>query len=159
MRYGNHPPQEFYEYWSDMIAYSKVDAISLQDNGGQHLSFFDTSLTEPYIAAFAKACSENNCQFWGNVETGEFHIGSAREFTDKFGENGDVNYVENPLEHWRAVPMERLQKKLEVMSKYSVLNLSWGYQVFYRPCMGDKAAVAYKDYEKYLQKNFPEMLK
>ena len=159
MRYGNHPPQEFYEYWSDMIAYSKVDAISLQDNGGQHLSFFDTSLTEPYIAAFAKACSENNCQFWGNVETGEFHIGSAREFTDKFGENGDVNYVENPFDHWRSVPMGRLQKKLEVMSKYSVLNLSWGYQAFYRPCMGDKAAVAYKDYEKYLQKNFPEMLK
>ena len=154
MHCGVHDPQEYYEYWRDLISYSKLDVISLQDNGGQHLSFFDSSITEPYIAAFAKACEENNCRFWGNVETGEFHIGSAREFTDKFGEKGDVNRLP---QYWRPVPIDRLKAKLDLMSKYSESNLSWGYQAFYRPRMGAAAQTAYHNYEKYLQKYDPEI--
>ena len=155
MQCGIHEPQEYYEYWSDMLSYSKPDILALQDTGGQHLSFFEKDTTEPYIAAYAKACAENNCRFWGNVETGEFHVGSAEEFTEKYGKDG---HVSEHSEIWRPVPIDRLQRKLEVMSKYSEANMSWGYQPFYRPSMNEAAATAYRDYEKYLAVNFPEML-
>ena len=160
MHYGNHDPEEFHDYWSDMISCCHFDIIALQDNGGQHLSYFDRSITEPYIEAFARACSENGCRFWGNVETGEFHIGSAREFTDIFGPDGDVNFVdaEERKKRWRAVPIERLKEKLELMSQYSELNLSWGYQPFYHPAKGAAAAKAYRDYESYLMEFYPEMI-
>ena len=155
MQCGIHPPEEYYDFWSDMLAYSHPDVLALQDNGGQHLSFFDASVTAPYIAAYAQACKDNNCRFWGNVETGEFLTGSAEEFTEKHGEEGNVNLLPD---FWRSVPIDRLQSKLELMSQYSECNLSWGYQPFYRPSMGEKAAKAYHDYEEYLRKNFPEML-
>jgi hypothetical protein len=151
MHCGIHEPQEYYEYWSDMLSYSKPDILALQDTGGQHLSFFEKDTTEPYIAAYAKACAENNCRFWGNVETGEFEIESAEAFTEKFGPDGNVNRPGN-ASFWRPVPISRLQKKLELMSKYSEYNLSWGYQAFYRPARGGKALEAYNDYAKYLQK-------
>jgi len=151
MHPGHPDPQIYYTYWSKLIAYSKVDVISLQDTGAQHLSFFDTDTTEPYIAAVAQACKENNCRFWGNVETGEFEIESAEAFTEKFGPDGNVNRPGN-ASFWRPVPISRLQKKLELMSKYSEYNLSWGYQAFYRPALGGKALEAYNNYANYLQK-------
>ncbi len=151
MHPGHPDPQIYYHYWSKLIAYSKVDVIALQDTGAQHLSFFDTDITAPYIEAVAQACKENNCRFWGNVETGEFHIESAEVFTEKFGSDGNVNRpVCTPF--WRPVPISRLQKKLELMSRYSEKNLSWGYQAFYRPSLGGKALAAYNDYANYLQK-------
>ena len=151
MHPGHPDPHKYYEYWSKLIAYSHVDVISLQDNGAQHLSFFDTTLTEPYIAAVAEACKVNNCRFWGNVETGEFEIESAEAFTEKFGPDGNVNRPAGK-DFWRPVPIERLQKKLEVMSKYSELNLSWGYQAFYRKSLGGVCLQAYNDYANYLKK-------
>ena len=153
---GDDDPEEYYEYWSDFIACTRFDALALQDNGGQHLSFFEESDTEPYIAAFARACRENGCRFWGNVETGEFEIGSAREFTDLYGVHGNVNRI---LERWRAVPIERLKRKLVTMSRYSEKNLSWGYQPFYRPGAGPAAAAAYRAYEAYLKESCPEMIR
>ena len=155
MSVGNHGPEEYYEYWSDFIACTRFDILALQDNGGQHLSFFEESDTEPYIAAFARACRENGCRFWGNVETGEFEIGSAREFTELYGVHGNVNKVP---ERWRAVPLERLKRKLVTMSRYSEKNLSWGYQPFYRPGAGAAGAAAYRAYERFLEREYPEML-
>ena len=157
MYYGYHEPWEYYDFWSDMISFSHFDVLSLQDNGGQHLSFFEESDTEPYIAAYAKACKDNGCRFWGNVETGEFLMGSAREFTEKFGPNGNVNAKEM-RDYWRPVPIERLKRKLRTMSRYSEKNLSWGYQGFYRPSIGARAATAYGDYEAFLKETFPEMI-
>lgn len=151
MHPGHPDPQEYYHYWSELIAYSKVDVISLQDNGAQHLSFFDTSITEPYIAAVAQACQENNCRFWGNVETGELEIESAEAFTARFGPESSVNRPECKS-LWRPVPIDRLQQKLEVMSKYSEYNLSWGYQPFYRRSKGGVCAKACSDYAEYLKK-------
>lgn len=149
MEVGKHEPREYYDFWSEMISYSHLDVIALQDMGGQHFSFFTGRTTQPYIEAYAKACQENGCRFWGNVETGEFHVGSAQEFVERHGLNGDVNHVKNANE-WRAVPIERLKWKLELMSKYSELNMTWGYQNFYRPSVGHKAHAAYKAYQDYL---------
>ena len=157
MNFGYHEPQEYYDYWSDMISSSHFDVLSLQDNGGQHLSYFEESDTEPYIAAFAKACSDNGCRFWGNVETGEFLTGSAREFTEKYGPRGNV-HLKEMKNGWRPVPIERLKRKLRTMSRYSEKNLSWGYQGFYRPSLGAKEAAAYRDYETFLKEAFPEMI-
>ncbi len=149
MGVGKHSPQEYYEFWSDMIAYSHLDVICLQDMGGQHFSFFNKEVTEPYIAAYAKACKDNNCRFWGNVETGEFHVASAQAFIDKYGLDGNVNSAAN-AKYWRPVPIERLKWKLELMSQYSESNMTWGYQYFYRPNAGNGAYAAYKAYQRHL---------
>ena len=151
MGYGNHPASEYYDFWSDLISACHFDILSLQDTGGQHFSFFDVDITEPYIAAYARACKENNCRFWGNVETGEFHIESAAAFAEKCGVHSHVNDA-NLKEYWRPVPIERLKTKLNVISKYSELNLSWGYQPFYRPSLGGRCEKAYMDYAKYIEK-------
>ncbi|MBP5640491.1 MAG: DUF4434 domain-containing protein [Victivallales bacterium] len=155
MNCGHHEPQEYYEYWRDLIAFCHFDVLALQDNGGQHLSFFEECVTEPYIAAFAKACAENGCRFWGNVETGEFLIGSAREFTEKYGNDGNVNKIDDG---WRPVPIERLKRKLRTMSKYSEMNISWGYQYYYRSCLSEVGKAAYENYKAFLQEEYPDMI-
>lgn len=158
MHVGFYTPQDYADVWSDMISYSHFDVLALQDNGGQHLSFFTERDTEPFIAAYAEACRENNCRFWGNVETGELEVDSAQDFFRRFGKDGNCNSKEC-APYWRPVPIGRLKKKLELMSKYSECNLSWGYQLFYRPRLGDRAANAYKDYETYLKEKFPEVIR
>ncbi len=150
MNVGRKTPQDYYDFWSDMISYSHFDILSLQDNGGQHLSFFTAKDTEPYIAAYAKACKENGCRFWGNVETGELEVASAQDFFKRFGPHGNCNTPEC-AKYWRSVPIERLKTKLELMSKYSECNISWGYQGFYCPRRNDKTKKAYQDYMEYMK--------
>ena len=103
------------------------------------------------------SCRDNGCRFWGNVETGEFLTGSAREFTEKYGPRGNVNLKEMK-NGWRPMPIERLKRKLRTMSRYSEKNLSWGYQGFYRPSLDAKETAAYRDYETFLKEAFPEMI-
>ncbi|MFA6817123.1 MAG: DUF4434 domain-containing protein [Lentisphaeria bacterium] len=129
--FRNVEPSECVEFWSNLLSYSKIDILALQDNGGQHLSCFRNNDTKPFIDAFATACRNTKTRFWGNVEMGEFPVSSIADFKTRYGENGDVN---DPhfSDDWRAVPIDQMARKLKLMSQFSERNISWGYNEFYR---------------------------
>ena len=141
-------PAEYVDFWSDLLSYSGIDVLALQDTGGQHLSCFTEKDTEPFIEAFATACRNSGTRLWGNVETGELPVKDLDEFVRKYGAEGDVNNV-NFRKDWRPVSIERLIAKLELMSKYSERNMTWGYREFYRPCINSDAKKHYNAYAEY----------
>jgi hypothetical protein len=157
MEFEYREPAEYVDFWSNALSYAKIDILALQDNGGQHLSCFTEKDTRPFIEAFAKACSNTGTQFWGNVETGEFPVADLDDFVRRFGAKEDVNNPEF-RSNWRAVPIDTLIRKLELISPFSVRNVSWGYFEFYDPLAGELNRAAYEDYRQYTQ-NLISMIK
>jgi hypothetical protein len=150
MEFSYAEPSEYADYWSSVLSCAKIDVLALQDNGGQHLSSFTEKDTRPFIEAFAKACANAGTQFWGNVETGEFPVADLDDFVRRFGPKSDVNDPDPKFRsNWRAVPIDRLVRKLELISQFSVRNVSWGYFEFYNPSEGDLHRTAHEDYKKY----------
>ena len=153
MELQNYEPAEYTDFWSSVLSESSIDILALQDNGGQHLSCFTEKDTRPFIEAFAKACANTGTQFWGNVETGEFPVADLDDFVRRFGPKGDVNNPDPEFRvNWRAVPIDRLVRKLELISRLSVRNVSWGYFEFYNPAEGDLHRAAYDNYRDYYQR-------
>ena len=145
-------PSEYIDYWSSVLSCAKIDILALQDNG-EHLSCFTEKDTMPFIEAFAKACLNAGTQLWGNVETGEFHVADLDDFVRRFGSKRDVNNPDPQFRaNWRAVPIDRLIRKLELISRLSVRNVSWGYFEFYNPSEGDLHRAAYEGYREYYQR-------
>ncbi len=146
-------PVEYADFWSGVLSQAKIDILALQDNGGQHLSCFTERETLPFISALAKACQNAGTQFWGNVETGEFPVADLDDFVRRFGKKADVNDPNPKIRgNWRAAPIDRLIRKLELISRFSVRNVSWGYFEFYNPAEGDLHRAAYEDYRNYCQR-------
>ncbi len=141
-----YEPQEYVDAWSELLVHAKIDILCLQDNGGQHLSCFTAQDTSLFIEAFAAACRNAGTRFWGNVETGELPVSDIDDFVRRYGAKGDVN---NPhfSKDWRMVPIERLIRKLELMSAYSECNMTWGYREFMRTDEASRAA-----YHEYYRK-------
>ena len=90
-------------------------------------------------------------QFWGNVETGELAVADLDDYVRRFG--GTSNVLDPILKaNWRAVPINRLIRKLELISRFSARNVSWGYFEFYNPSEGNLHRAAYEDYREYYQR-------
>ena len=142
-----YKPEEYVDTWSELLAHAKIDILCLQDNGGQHLSCFTNKDNTPFIDAFAAACRNAGTRLWGNVETGELPVSDTDDFVLRYGAKADVN---DPRfsQDWRAVPIDRLVEKLELMSHYSECNLTWGYREFMRPDVNRRAYEAYSEYYK-----------
>jgi len=151
MDFQYYEPAEYTDFWSRVLSDAKIETLALQDNGGQHLSCFTEKDRMPFIEAFAKACKNAGTQFWGNVETGEFPVADLGDFARRFGAKGDVNDP-NFAGNWRAVPIDRLIRKLELISPLTVRNVSWGYFEFYNPSEGDLHRAAYEGYREYYQR-------
>lgn len=153
MEFQYYEPAEYTDFWSGVLSHAKIDILALQDNGGQHLSCFTEKDKLPFIEAFAKACMNAGTQFWGNVEMGEFPVADLDDFVRRFGAKADVNDPNSKFRaNWRAVPIDRLIRKLELISPFSVRNVSWGYFEFYNPSEGDLHRTAYENYRKYYQR-------
>ncbi|MFA6566765.1 MAG: DUF4434 domain-containing protein [Victivallales bacterium] len=149
MDFTYYEPEEYVDAWSETLRYAKIDILCLQDNGGQHLSCFTDKDTEPFIEAYATACRNAGTRLWGNVETGELPVADLDDFVLRYGAKGNVNDPRFSKD-WRAVPINRLVRKLELMSNYAERNLSWGYREFMR---SDRAA--YEAYYEYFRKTLP----
>jgi hypothetical protein len=143
-RYGE--PEEYYHFWHKILNYSKIDILSLQDNGGQHLGCFGDADRLPFIGEIVRACRGSNTHYWGNVETGELPVSSVDDFVRRYGAGADVN-DRRIRPDWRAVPISRLEKKLN-QSAFDAENImTWGYMEFFRPSGGE---LNRKNYEHYL---------
>lgn len=153
MEFSYTEPSEYVDYWSDVLSCAKIDILALQDNGGQHLSCFTEKDTRPFIEAFAKACVNAGTKFWGNVETGEFPVADLDDLVRRFGAKADVGDPDPKFRaNWQAVPIDRLIRKLELISRLSVRNVSWGYFEFYNPSEGDLPRTAYENYREYYRR-------
>ena len=143
MDYGDNGPEIYERYWDTLLQGTHIDILSLQDNGGQHFSFFTDTVNEPYIATFAKVCRNHGVRFFGNVEMGEMHISGIQEFMDRFTlEHGVNDAICRPC--WRGVPPERIKQKFALMNKYSEANFSWGFREFYRESLNPTLYNAYR---------------
>ncbi|MEI8245328.1 MAG: DUF4434 domain-containing protein [Lentisphaerota bacterium] len=142
-----YKPEEYVDTWSELLAHAKIDILCLQDNGGQHLSCFTNKDKTPFIEAFAAACRNAGTRLWGNVETGELSVSDTDDFVCRYGVKADVNDT-LLSQDWRTVPIDRLVRKLELMSNYSECNLTWGYREFMRPDVNRHAYDAYSEYYK-----------
>lgn len=143
MEYGDNGPEVYFRYWDTVLTDTPIDILSLQDNGGQHFSFFTDAVNEPYIAAFADVCRRHGVHFYGNVEMGEFVAANVNEFVENFGLEHSVN---DPIcRHcWHPTPIGRLREKFRLMNKYSEANFSWGFREFYRESLENGCYRAYK---------------
>ncbi len=143
-RYG--PPEEYYPFWRELLAGSKIDILALQDNGGQHLGCFGDADRLPFIGEIVRACRDSGTRYWGNVETGELPVPSVDAFAQHYGAGADVN-DRRIRPDWRAVPMPALEKKLQQAAPDAEKIMTWGYMEFFRPSGG---ALNRANYDLYL---------
>ncbi|MHB9036208.1 MAG: DUF4434 domain-containing protein [Armatimonadota bacterium] len=140
-------PEEYGEYWANLIKRSGFDIIILQDSG-EHFSFVTMEQRKPFFEAMSFACNEGGARLWGNVETAEVVVESYAEYVRRFGQaHQDVA----PGVPWRPVPIDRLKDKLELAAEYSERIVSWGYREYGRPAHGSEAKKWYEDYRNYIQ--------
>ena len=145
-RYGE--PEEYYQFWHNLLRTSKIDILALQDNGGQHLSCFTEEERLPYIRAMIRACRDAGTRYWGNVESGELPVASLTEFVARYGRGSDVNALRIRPD-WRAVPLPKLEEKLQLAARDADKIMSWGYMEFYRPAGGAENRRLYQAYCAY----------
>lgn len=145
-RYGE--PAEYYPFWRDLLAGSGIDILALQDNGGQHLGCFGDGERLPFIREVTRACRDAGVRYWGNVESGELPVASVDAFAERYGAGGDVN-DRRIRPDWRAVPLPKLERKLELAARDAEKIMSWGYMEFFRPGGGAENRRNYQAYCSY----------
>ena len=138
-------PEEYGNYWAELIRRSEFDIIMLQDSG-EHFSFVTNAQREPFYAAMQRACREGGAALWGNVECAEFECPSIEEYVRRYGR---VHHGTVPYAPWRAVPMPRMQEKLELAARYCERLVTWGYQEYGRPSASPASAKWYSDYAEH----------
>jgi prepilin-type processing-associated H-X9-DG protein len=140
-------PEEYREYWTHLIQLSGFDIIMLQDSG-EHFSYVTNEQRRPFFAAMHAACEASDARFWANVEVAEMVCPSIEEYVQRYGRVHHAIAKDIP---WRAVPMDRLESKLELAAEYAERIVSWGYVQFGRPSLGAEAANWYQQYQQYQQ--------
>jgi hypothetical protein len=138
-------PDQYRDFWAQLIRKSGMDVIMLQDSG-EHFSYVTDEQRQPFFAAMSAACRKGGARLWGNVETAEMECESVEEYVRRFGR---VHHSTAKGIRWRPVPLERLKTKLALAAQYSELLVSWGYQQFCRPGLGPEAASWYEAYGDY----------
>ena len=140
-------PEEYADFWSALIRKSGIDIVMLQDSG-EHFSYVTNDMRRPFFEAMAQACRQGGAKFWGNVEVAEYECPSIEEYVKRYGK---VHHSAAKNIPWRAVPIDRLREKLDLASEYCERIVSWGYQEFCRPVLGEKASKWYADYLDYVK--------
>lgn len=116
-------PRQYADWWGQTLSETGIDILMLQDSG-EHLSFFTLAQREPFWAAVAEACHKAGAQFWLNVESGEAEAPDWETYLKLEAEKKVP---------WRFTPMDWLQKKLELASKYADGIINWGYFPYMDP--------------------------
>jgi hypothetical protein len=138
-------PEEYAHYWAGLIRKSGLDIIMLQDSG-EHFSYVTNAQRRPMFQAMSEACRRGGAKFWGNVESAEFECPSKEEYVKRYGRVHHSTVKNAP---WRPVPIGRLGEKLDLAAEYCEGIVTWGYQEFCRPILGDAAKKWYADYQNY----------
>lgn len=138
-------PDDYARYWAGLIRKSRLDIVMLQDSG-EHFSYVTNDQRRPFFQAMAEACRAGGAKFWANVETAEFECPSKEEFVRRYGRVHHSTVKDAP---WRPVPIGRLRDKLDLASEYCENIVTWGYQHFCRPALGEAAQKWYADYQSY----------
>ncbi len=139
-------PDEYSKYWAALIRRAALDIVMLQDSG-EHFSYVTNDMRRPFFQAMQHACNAGGARFWGNVEVAEFDCPSKEEFIRRYGRVHHSTVKNAP---WRPVPVPRLRQKLELAAEYCGDIVSWGYQEWCRPAVGDAARSWCAGYKKYL---------
>jgi hypothetical protein len=140
-------PDEYCEFWADLIRLSGFDIIMLQDSG-EHFSYVTNEQRRPFFEAMAEACRTGGARLWGNVEVAEYICPSLEEFERRYGRIHHSKVRDLP---WRPVPIDRLSSKLDLAAEFSERIVAWGYYQFGRPHLNPASAQWYADYQRYLQ--------
>jgi hypothetical protein len=143
-------PQEFEEFWIEVLCSSAVDIVALQDRG-EHLSYYTDQQCAPFFTAMKKACVASGKELWANVETGELAVNSPADYVARFGRKTHVNDPRTQP-YWRGVPAERFDAKLRFVNSYSSTAITWGYREFVRPSNSRGSTNLYRDYRGLLGK-------
>ena len=139
-------PDEYSKYWAALIRRAALDIVMLQDSG-EHFSYVTNDMRRPFFQAMQHACQAGGARFWGNVEVAELDCPSKEEFIRRYGR---VHYSTVKNAPWRPVPVPRLRQKLELAAEYCEDIVSWGYQEWCRPTLGDAARSWCAGYKKYV---------
>lgn len=139
-------PDEYSKYWAALIRRAGLDIVMLQDSG-EHFSYVTNDMRRPFFQAMQHACQAGGARFWGNVEVAEFDCLSKEEFIRRYGRVHQSMVKPGP---WRPVPIPRLRQKLELAAEYCEDIVSWGYQEWCRPALGDAARSWCAGYKEYL---------
>ena len=102
----------------------------------------------PFIREVTRACRDAGVRYWGNVESGELPVASVDAFAERYGAGGDVN-DRRIRPDWRAVPLPKLERKLELAARDAEKIMSWGYMEFFRPGGGAENRRNYQAYCSY----------
>lgn len=140
------PPEEFTQFWSDILISSDIDILALQDSG-EHLACYSIEERRPFLKAGLEACRQAGKTFWVNVETGELNIRSVAEYKEHRAEI-DLGGVGK---YWQTVPQEKLHQKLGLACEFSDRILTWGYSEYWRPHQGPAALAYYQQYQASLK--------
>ncbi len=141
-------PEEYRDYWRDLIRDASLDIIMLQDSG-EHFSWVTDSQRRPYFTAMRQACTAAGARLWGNVECAEMHFDSLKEYVRV---NGRVHHSAAREKRWRPVPLERLVSKLELAAGCCEDFVTWGYQEFCRPGSGPAGRQWYDGYRRHVRR-------
>ena len=139
-------PDAYEAYWTGLLRRSAIDIVMLQDSG-EHFSYVTNAMRRPFFQAMHAACKASGATLWGNVECAEFVCESPEAYVAKYGKVHHATVKDAP---WRIVPMDRMKEKLDLASEYSERIVTWGYQQFGRPALGESAQVWGKAYRDYL---------
>jgi len=140
-------PDAYQRYWEGLLRRSAIDIVMLQDSG-EHFSYVTNAMRRPFFQAMHAACKATDAKLWGNVECAEFVCESPEAYIAKYGRVHHAAVKDAP---WRIVPMDRMQEKLTLASEYSERIVTWGYQQFGRPVLGEAAQAWGEAYRAYRQ--------
>ncbi len=141
-------PDEYRDFWEKLLKRSGIDILMLQDSG-EHFSYVTNTMRHPFYEAMLAACQESGATLWGNVECAEFVCESPEKYVELYGKVHHVTVKNAP---WRAVPIGRMEEKLTLAAEYCERIVTWGYQQYGMPSLGEKAQAWCRDYEAYYKR-------
>ncbi len=139
---------EYGAYWEHLIRKSGIDIVMLQDSG-EHFSYVTNDMRRPFFEAMHGACKSAGATLWGNVECAEFLCESPEKYVELYGKIHHAAVKDAP---WRIVPMDRMEEKLRLAAEFSERIVTWGYQQFGTPSLGESARAWNQEYGAYNQR-------
>jgi len=147
-------PDEYRDFWTDLLRQARhIDIVALQDSG-EHLSFYTIEERRPFFEAMRAACEATGTTLWANVESGELHVRDLDDYAERYGAGTHVN-DRRTAPDWRGVPAETLIEKLRLAREFTPTAITWGYREYIRPRLGPDAAALHEAYRKRLNTTTP----
>lgn len=139
-------PEEYATFWAETIRQAGINVVMMQDSSELHCACVPVSTRIAFFEAMRAACTANNAELWGNVETVEI---PSPDMAD-YARNIDA-YRKDP---W-SFDMARNALKLDLASRYSKNIVSWGWEfwnpIFPQTKVGD-SKVNYAAYKAYYER-------